>query len=166
MASSWCSSSWTQLQLYGVGFGYTTGHPLESTFLDDFCQEQRGEEVNTNIQKYINMICFGVNPALIHPIWMEKNDGHGGFLLRLILQTRLTFTLGPSVSGGFSPRVPLGVRSFPMVLLRIVVGVVCGCRRVHTSMFCQKEAPLLSTAPYIYISLNLYIYINRCIPTF
>jgi len=56
------------LQLCGVGAGYTTGHPLESTFLDDFCQEQRGEEVNTNIQKYINMICFGVNPALIHPI--------------------------------------------------------------------------------------------------
>lgn len=30
------------LQLYGVGVGYTTGHPLESTLLDDFCQEQRG----------------------------------------------------------------------------------------------------------------------------
>ena len=30
-----------------------------------------------------------------------ENDGHGGFLLRLILQTRLKSTLGPSVSGVF-----------------------------------------------------------------
>lgn len=46
--------------------------PLESTFLDDFCGEQPGVKEIYRNTGFINMICFGVDPALTHPIWMEK----------------------------------------------------------------------------------------------